>query len=124
MTTMHWTHQNASGKVVVAMSDQRTRAIRFQALHQRAGPFVIPNPWDAGTARLLAHLGYEALATTSLGVANMLGKRRASPEEVLANVRAIAAATPLPVNADLENGFADDPAEAARMIPRAHACGA
>jgi 2-methylisocitrate lyase-like PEP mutase family enzyme len=81
---------------------------------------VIPNPWDAGTARLLASLGFEALATTSLGLANTLGRAdgtgAVSREEVLANCRAIAGATDLPVNADLENGYADEPRAAAEMI--------
>jgi len=92
----------------------------FRALHERPGAFVIPNPWDAGTARLLASLGFEALATTSLGLANTLGRAdgtgAVSREEVLANCRAIAGATDLPVNADLENGYADEPGAAAEMI--------
>jgi 2-methylisocitrate lyase-like PEP mutase family enzyme len=92
----------------------------FRALHERPGAFVIPNPWDAGTARLLASLGFEALATTSLGLANTLGRAdgtgAVSREEVLANCRAIAGATDLPVNADLENGYADEPRAAAEMI--------
>jgi len=104
--------------------DIAARVKRFRALHDGPEPLLLPNPWDPGTARLLAHLGFEALATTSLGVANMLGRARASAQEVLDNVRAIAEATPLPVNADLENGWADDPAEAAAILPRAFACGA
>jgi 2-methylisocitrate lyase-like PEP mutase family enzyme len=104
--------------------DQRARAIRFRELHEREQPLLLPNPWDAGTARLLAQLGFEALATTSLGVAASRGERRASAEEVLANLAEICAATPLPVNADLENGYADEPRAAAAMIVRAHACGA
>ncbi len=106
------------------MTDQMARATRFRALHERARPFLIPNPWDAGSARLLADLGFEALATTSLGVANMLGRVRATRQEVLDNCRAISEATPLPLNADLENGYADEPAEAARMIEMACECGA
>jgi len=101
-----------------------TRADGFRALHERPEPFLLPNPWDAGTARLLAGLGFEALATTSLGVANALGRRRATRQDILDNCREIAAATPLPVNADLENGFADDPAEAAKMIEAAAEAGA
>src|SRR5437870_13905596 len=83
----------------------------FRALHEREGAFIIPNPWDVGTARLLAHLGFEALATTSMGYAFSLGRRdnTLSREEMLANASAIAAATPLPVSADLENGFGDAP---------------
>jgi 2-methylisocitrate lyase-like PEP mutase family enzyme len=106
------------------MNDQKTRATLFRALHERPEPLLLPNPWDPGTARLLAHLGFEALATTSLGVANRLGRKRASAAEILDDCCAICAATPLPVNADLENGFADDPAEAAKMIAQACACGA
>ena len=103
--------------------DQLEKAELFRALHERPEPLLLPNPWDPGTARLLAGLGFEALATTSLGVANMLGRRRATAEEVLDNCRAISAATPLPVNADLENGYADDPAGAAKMIENAYAAG-
>jgi 2-methylisocitrate lyase-like PEP mutase family enzyme len=97
-------------------TDQATKAARFRALHERPEPLLLPNPWDAGTARLLASLGFEALATTSLGVANTAGRARATRQEILDNCRAINEATSLPVNADLENGFADEPADAARMI--------
>jgi 2-methylisocitrate lyase-like PEP mutase family enzyme len=106
------------------MKDQLERARVFRALHERAEPLLLPNPWDPGTARLLAHLGFEALATTSLGVANRLGKTRASAEDVLEDCRAICAASDLPVNADLENGYADEPEKAAALIARACACGA
>ena len=96
------------------------KSAAFRALHERPGAFVIPNPWDAGTARLLASLGFEALATTSLGLANTLGRAdgtgAVSRDEALANCRAIASATDLPVNADLENGYADAPRAAAEMI--------
>jgi 2-methylisocitrate lyase-like PEP mutase family enzyme len=99
---------------------QAERAAAFRALHQRPGAFIIPNPWDAGTARLLAALGFEALATTSLGLANSLGRPdgagAVSRGEVLENCRAIAGATDLPVNADLENGYAHEPRAAAEMI--------
>ncbi len=88
----------------------------FRALHQRPGCFLIPNPWDAGTAKILAGLGYEALATTSLGVANNLGRAGVTREQVLANAREIVQATDLPVNADLENCFAHEPAAAAETI--------
>jgi 2-methylisocitrate lyase-like PEP mutase family enzyme len=102
------------------MTSQAEKANTFRALHARPGAFIIPNPWDAGTARLLASLGFEALATTSLGLANSLGRPdgvgAVSREEVAANCRAIAAATDLPVSADLENGYADDPKMAADMI--------
>lgn len=97
---------------------QGQRAERFRALHQQSKPFVIPNAYDAGTARLLASFGFEALATTSAGLAFSLGRQdgAAGREETLENSRAICAATTLPVSADLENGFADDPAGAAATI--------
>jgi 2-methylisocitrate lyase-like PEP mutase family enzyme len=102
------------------MRTQAQKAEAFRALHERPGAFITPNPWDAGTAKLLASLGFEALATTSLGLANMLGRvdgaNSVSRHEVLDNCRVIAGATELPVNADLENGYADAPREAAEMI--------
>jgi 2-methylisocitrate lyase-like PEP mutase family enzyme len=106
------------------MDEMLERATRFRALHGRNAPLLLPNPWDAGTARLLAHLGFEALGTTSLGAANALGRRRATRAEVLENCRTIAHATPLPVSADLENGYADAPEEAAEAIEAAWRCGA
>jgi 2-methylisocitrate lyase-like PEP mutase family enzyme len=102
------------------MSTQAEKAAAFRALHARPGAFVIPNPWDAGSAKILASLGFEALATTSLGLSNMLGRPDGAGvvtrDEVLANCRAISSATGLPVNADLENGYADEPKAAAEMI--------
>ena len=98
------------------MRTQAEKAAAFRALHERPGCFLIPNPWDAGTARVLAALGYEALATTSLGVANNFGRRGVTREEVIANGREIAAATDVPVTADLENCFAHEPAAAAETI--------
>jgi 2-methylisocitrate lyase-like PEP mutase family enzyme len=102
------------------MKTQTQKAEAFRALHTRPGAFIIPNPWDAGTAKLLASLGFEALATTSLGLSNMLGRvdgtMTVSRDEVLANCRAIAEATDLPVSADLENGYAHEPRAAAEMI--------
>ena len=99
---------------------QAEKAAAFRALHARPGAFIIPNPWDAGTAKLLASLGFEALATTSLGLANLLGRvdgaGAVSRAEVLDNCRAIAGATDLPVNADLENCYAHEPRAAAEMI--------
>ncbi len=94
------------------------KASLFRSLHDRDKAFVIPNPWDAGTARILASLGFEALATTSAGCAFSLGQRDYSlkRDQVLAHVRAIVAATDLPVSADLENGFGDAPAAAAETI--------
>src|SRR5215831_8008769 len=86
------------------MRTQMEKAQAFRALHERPGAFIIPNPWDAGTAKLLAAMGYEALATTSLGVANMLGSVGVSLDVIIENCRVIANATDLPVNADLENG--------------------
>jgi len=120
---MHWTDHSARA-TVAAMNEQANKGARFRQLHEGPAPLLLPNPWDAGSARLLAHLGFEALATTSLGVANVLGRKGVRAEDVLDNCRAICAATPLPVNADLENGFADDPATAAKTIAAAHACGA
>ena len=97
-------------------SRRMTREQKFEAfcaLHECPGAFVIPNPWNAGTARILAALGFEALATTSLGVANSLGKATVSLDEILTNCRIIAQATDLPVSADLENCGAHEPKAAA-----------
>jgi 2-methylisocitrate lyase-like PEP mutase family enzyme len=102
------------------MNAQADRAQRLRMLHTRPGIFVIPNPWDAGSARILATLGFEALATTSAGFAFSLGKPDAegavSRADTLANVRSIVEATSLPVSADLENGFGDDPETCAETI--------
>jgi len=94
------------------------KATRFRELHERPGAFVIANPWDAGSAKLLAQLGFEALATSSGASAAALGKRdgELSRDEALAHARAIAAVTDLPVAADLENGFGPAPADAALTI--------
>ncbi len=109
------------------MRTQAEKAVVFRKLHERPGAFIIPNPWDAGTAKLLASLGFEALATTSLGFANSLGRvdgtNTVSRSEVLDNCRAIAGATDLPVNADLENGYAHEPRAAAEMIKLAAEAG-
>ena len=109
------------------MRTQAEKAAAFRALHERPGAFIIPNPWDAGTAKLLASLGFEALATTSLGLSNSLGRPDGagvvSREEVLDNCRLIAAATDLPVNADLENGYAHEPRAAAEIIRLASEAG-
>jgi 2-methylisocitrate lyase-like PEP mutase family enzyme len=88
-------------------SSQTEKGAAFRALHERPGAFVIPNPFDVGTARILAGLGFEALATTSAGCAFGLGRRDGAitREEALAHARSIALATPLPVSADLENGY-------------------
>jgi 2-methylisocitrate lyase-like PEP mutase family enzyme len=108
------------------MQTEKGRA--FRALHERDRAFIIPNPWDIGSARLLAHTGFEALATTSAGYAFSVGKadNTITRDEMIAHVAAIAAATNLPVNADLENGYGDSPKEAAetiRLAGRAGACG-
>jgi len=99
---------------------QLMKAERLAALHARSGAFVIPNPWDAGTARLLSTLGYEALATTSAGLAYSLGRPdgggSVTRDEALANARAIVEATDLPVAADLENGYGDAPEAVAETI--------
>ena len=105
------------------MRTQMEKAEAFRALHARPGAFIIPNPWDGGTARLLAAMGFEALATTSLGLANTLGSVTVSLDAIIENCRAIADATDLPVNADLENGGADDPKTAANAITRAAEAG-
>jgi 2-methylisocitrate lyase-like PEP mutase family enzyme len=99
---------------------QTTKAQRFQALHARPGAFVIPNPWDGGTARILSQLGFEALTSTSAGLAFSLGRPdglgRLSRDETLANARAIVEATDLPVAADLENGFGHSPEVVAETV--------
>lgn len=101
-------------------TSQMDKARAFVALHERPGCFVIPNPWDVGTSRLLAGLGFEALATTSAGLAFSLGRRDGegaiSREETLANARDIVGATELPVSADLEGGFDDAPEGVAETI--------
>ena len=100
------------------MTDQHQKAAEFRALHAGRGTFVMPNPWDAGSARVLAAMGFEALATTSAGHAFSRGRRDGgvTRDEALENARAIVAATELPVSADLENGFGHDPATAAETI--------
>ena len=97
---------------------QADKARAFQALHRRDGAFVIPNPWDIGSARIMAAQGFEALATTSLGMALSLGKRDGgvSRDDALAHCRAIVGATDLPVSADLENCFGDDPKTVAETM--------
>lgn len=109
------------------MDVQTLRAEAFKALHERDGAFVIPNPWDAGSAKLLANLGFEALATTSAGLAFSLGRADAeaalSLDETLDNAGMIVDATALPVAADLENGFGDLPEDCAHAILRAAEAG-
>ena len=100
------------------MTTQHDKAVRFRALHQGPGAFVIANAWDGGSARMLAGLGFQALATSSGAQAGTLGRRdgNVSREEALAHCRAIVAATDLPVSADLEKGFGDAPEAAAETI--------
>ncbi len=107
------------------MPDQASKAFAFRALHARSGAFIIPNPWDAGTAKILTQLGFEALATTSAGLAFALGRSdgAVSREETLANARAIVQATHLPVSADLENGFGHSPQKVAEAIQLAVSVG-
>jgi 2-methylisocitrate lyase-like PEP mutase family enzyme len=103
------------------------KAAAFRRLHEGPGAFVVPNPWDAGTARVLAGLGYEALATTSGGLAYSLGRRdgesAVTRAEALEHAAVIAGATPLPVSGDLENGFGHDPESVAETIRGAAAAG-
>ncbi len=106
------------------MRSQMEKAALFRALHERPGAFIIPNPWDAGTAKLLAAIGFEALATTSLGLANTLGSATVGRDAIIENCRMIAGATDLPVNADLENCGADEPKAAAETIWLAAEAGA
>lgn len=109
------------------MRTQAEKGQVFRELHERPGLLLLPNPWDAGTAKLLQSLGFEALATTSLGMSNALGRvdgdNAVSRDELIENCRVIASATDLPVNADLENGYADDPKEAATILRDAAAAG-
>jgi 2-methylisocitrate lyase-like PEP mutase family enzyme len=107
------------------MITQTEKAKTFKALHERAGAFVIPNPWDSGSARLLAGLGFEALATTSGGFAHSLGRidGEATLDETIEHCRLLCASTDLPVSADLENCFADEPEKAAATILRAARAG-
>jgi 2-methylisocitrate lyase-like PEP mutase family enzyme len=109
------------------MESQAARAEAFKFLHARPGIFAIPNPWDAGSAKMLAALGFEALATTSAGFAFSVGRPDAEGAigrvETLANARAIVDATSLPVSADLENGFGNDPDTCVETILLAAAAG-
>lgn len=106
---------------------QDSKAKKFQALHQRPGAFVIPNPWDVGTARILAGLGFEALATTSGGLAVTLGLRDGegivTRDTALAHARALVDGSDLPVSADLENGYGDEPETVAETVRLAAAAG-
>jgi 2-methylisocitrate lyase-like PEP mutase family enzyme len=107
------------------MPTQQEKGERFRALHE-GEPFLIPNPWDAGSARVLEALGFEALATTSSGFAYTLGRLDggAPLEDVVAHVRALADATSLPVSVDLENGYGPEPEDAVRAVTAVAAAGA
>jgi 2-methylisocitrate lyase-like PEP mutase family enzyme len=100
------------------MVDQAEKAQVFKTLHDREETFVIPNPWDAGSARLLTGLGFKALATTSAGFAQSLGRLdgQITLEEKIDHCRALCSVTDLPVSVDFENGFADTPEEAAANL--------
>ena len=107
------------------MLTQAERAVRFEELHT-GEPFVIPNPWDAGSARVLEALGFSALATTSSGFAFTLGRLDGSVtlEEVVEHVRALVQATELPISVDLENGYGAEPGQAAVAVTQAAEAGA
>jgi len=104
---------------------QADKAARFRALHERPGAFVIPNPWDAISARLLAGMGFEALATSSAASANTIGRRDGgiTREQALSHARMIVEATDLPVSADLEKGFGREPEVVAETIRQAAGAG-
>src|SRR5881227_1633315 len=101
----------------MALSENHSVASKFRAMHQ-SGCFVLPNPWDLGTAIYLQRLGFKALATTSAGFAFSRGKRDGGVprDEMLAHIREIVEATPLPVNADFQSGYADEPAGVAANV--------
>jgi 2-methylisocitrate lyase-like PEP mutase family enzyme len=107
------------------MRTQAEKGLVFWGLHQRPHAFIIPNPWDVGSARLLARLGFEALATTSAGFAFSMGKHDGTVrrEEMLPHLAALAGATDLPVSGDLESGFGEDPRTVAETIRLAAAAG-
>lgn len=107
------------------MKINEEKAMAFRSLHERASAFIIPNPWDIGSARILSHLGFEALATTSAGYANSIGQpdNTVGRDMTIAHAAAIVNATDLPVSADLENGFGDDPETVAETIRLAAGAG-
>jgi 2-methylisocitrate lyase-like PEP mutase family enzyme len=117
--------RRARAQVIAEFMTTSEKAQQFQALHNTAGAFVIPNPWDAGSARILAGLGFKSLATSSYAAALVLGRRDGEMmrDEVLAHARCIAEAVDLPVSADLEDGLADSPAGVAETIRLAAAAG-
>jgi len=97
---------------------QKEKALRFRSLHDGPGAFIIPNPWDIGSARILAGCGFQALATSSAASASVVARKDhgLTRDEALAHARAIAEATHLPVSADLENGYSDEPQAVARTV--------
>src|SRR5438034_5792583 len=107
------------------MMTQTEKGAVFQALHKRPGTFLIPNPWDAGSARIVAGLGFEALATSSSAAAAVWGRHdgKLNRHESLAGARAIVNATDIPVSADLGNGFGDNPETVAETVRAAAAVG-
>lgn len=107
------------------MKSHEEKARAFRDLHQREGAFIIPNPWDVGTARLLEHTGFEALATTSAGYAFSRGRLdyQVNRDEMMLHASQLAAATDIPVSADLENGFGDSPEIVAETVRMAVAAG-
>ena len=102
------------------MVDQRQKTLSFKTLHENNSTFVLPNPWDAGSARLLEGLGFKALATTSAGFAQSLGRLdgQVTLEEQIGHCRLLCSVTNIPITADFENGFADAPEEAAANLLR------
>jgi 2-methylisocitrate lyase-like PEP mutase family enzyme len=119
------TRTSLRARIDATQPTQEQKAAAFRALHQGEA-FVIPNPWDAGSARVLEALGFEALATTSSGFAFTLGRLdgAATLDEVAEHVRLLARATSLPISVDLENGYGPEPEAAARAVARAAAAGA
>jgi 2-methylisocitrate lyase-like PEP mutase family enzyme len=109
----------------IAVRNQSEKAATFRALHERDRAFIIPNPWDIGSAKMLEALGFEALATTSWGFAHSIGKADGTIDRdtMLTHAAQLAAATDLPVSADLENGYADDPEGVAETVRLAAAAG-
>ena len=107
------------------MSTQAEKATRFHQLHRAGDPLLLPNPWDIGSAKVLAEMGFQALATTSGGFAGTLGRRdgKVTRDEAIAHGSALSAAVDLPMSADLENGFAHDPAGVAETVELALGAG-
>src|SRR5689334_1081159 len=107
-------------------TDQRNAVARFHELH-KSGCFILPNPWDLGSAVYLENLGFKALATTSAGVAFSRARSDSTPalplEEMLVHAREISAITSLPVNTDFQNGYADEPEDVAENVKRCVASG-